>query len=137
MTEIRISVELGMSERLQQFVSQLFGNVHKAVMPEVHTAQAVAAPAPKAEKPEKVKEEKPVTDMAAPAEQKKDEPAQSAVTLPDLRKAISKVWNGGKNQSVTDAILKNCGASKLTELPEDRYAEVYEALTAKAKELGL
>lgn len=73
--------------------------------------------------------------IAAP---KKEEPEQkAAITLPDLRKMISRVWDGGKNKLITDEALKKYGACNLTELAEDSYAEVYDELKKKAEELGL
>ena len=135
MTEIKISVEIGMSERTA-VRPQLFGNVHKAVMPEVHTAQAVAAPAPRPKSRKKVKgREARDRHGCASGTKERRAPAQSAVTLPDLQ-GDKQVWNGGKNQSVTDAIIKELGASKGRSCSRTDTQRYNEALTAKAKELG-
>ena len=137
MTEIKISIELGMNAALQQFVTAVFGQVNHAVInqPEVHTA-TIEQPKParrtRAAKAADVVEEAAPVKPAPVGEERKDN-----ITLPDLRLALLRLYAGGKNKDITDGIMTQMGVQNLTEIAKDKYDELYKVLSSKAEEMGL
>lgn len=159
--EIKVNVELGMSPEMVSFATALLA-INKAhnfgtpqnvnvnlrdlsTAPEVEksapqeepkktrrASKAKSAPAPEVEEPKKVAAEKSETEVEEEREESK-----TAVTLPDLRMMIARVWAGGKNKAITDGILAAHGAKNLTDLKEEDYSKVYNRLAEEAEKLGL
>ena len=92
-----------------------------------HRAATMAAPAPE----EKVEQE------AAPTEQAEQEPPKSAITLPDLREAVKRLYHGGAHKEELPTIFKAFGIKNVTEAKEEQYQELFDTLNAKSEELGL
>ncbi len=160
--EIKINVELGITPAMEKFAATLMAinNTHHFGVTPEHTVIERSAPEPEAPaKEEPVKTEKPKRASRAkkedtapaptavegepkpePETPAKPEPAkeeEAAITLPDLRQVIARVWDGGKHKTVTDGVLAEYGAKNLIDLPKDKYKEVYNRLVNEALKLGL
>ena len=143
MVEIKVNIELGVNAELKEFVTTLLstrpinvgtinaGTANEAIVAHLtkprHRAAAMAAPAPE----EKVEQE------AAPTEQAEQEPPKSAITLPDLREAVKRLYNGGAHKEELPVIFKSFGIKNVTEAKEEQYKELFDTLNAKSEELGL
>ena len=143
MIEVKVSIELGVNAELKEFVTALLsarpinagvinaGEPNKAIVEHLtkprHRVAAMAAPAP----------ESKVEQEAAPTEQAEQEQPKSAITLPDLREAVKRLYNGGAHKEELPIIFSQFGVKNVTEAKEEQYQELYDALTAKSEELGL
>lgn len=141
MTEIKINIELGVTAELKDFVTNLFsGAIHTAVMPSPRlntaTAEHMTSPRRRAATTSKSEKEETV-EIKAPETSAEQEPTKSLITLPTLRDAIKRLYDGGKHQEELPAIFDKFGVKNVIEMPEDKYQELYDVLTAKAEELGL
>lgn len=155
MVEIKVNIELGVNAELKEFVTALLmapsvhtgtlttGTANMAVVEHLtkprHRAAAMAAPAPE----EKVEQETAPTGQteqeqeAAPTEQAEQEPPKSAITLPDLREAVKRLYHGGAHKEELPVIFKSFGIKNVTEAKEEQYKELFDTLNAKSEELGL
>jgi hypothetical protein len=143
MTEIKINVVLDMSTQLSSFLNKVFegAKIHKALGADIKRAIEIE----RAVDPSTTE----VTAHAGAfvAKEKKTEPEPEAVaeqpvadngpTMPDLRNAMRKLWDGGKNKAVTDELIGKYNAKKLPDVAESDYAKLYEDMNEKIKELGL
>ena len=141
MTEIKINIELGVTAELKDFVTNLFsGAIHTAVMPSpklnTATAEHMTLPRRRAATTSKSEKEEAV-EIKAPETSAEQEPTKSLITLPTLRDVIKRLYDGGKHQEELPAIFNKFGVKNVIEVPEDKYQELYDVLTAKAEELGL
>lgn len=138
MVEIKVNIELGVNAELKEFVTTLLsarpinaGEPNKAIVEHLtrprHRAATMAALAPG----EKVGQE------AAPTEQTEQEPPKSAITLPDLREAVKRLYHGGAHKEELPTIFKAFGIKNVTEAKEEQYQELFDTLNAKSEELGL
>ena len=73
------------------------------------------------EAPEPVKQEEPIEAQGAAPEPVKDK----KYTLVDVREKLSELQKAGKRDKVKE-LLNYFGASKLPEVPEDKYEELME-----------
>lgn len=144
MVEIKVNIELGVNAELKEFVTSLLsarqlsagelnvGEPNKAIVAHLtkprHRAAAITAPAPE----EKVEQEAEVS-----IEQAEQEQPKSAITLPDLREAVKRLYYGGAHKDELLTIFKAFGVKNVTEVAEDKYQELFDALNAKSEELGL
>lgn len=90
--------------------------------------QAVPTPAKSETKPAAEPATTPVPAEDSPPCKDDKEPAQ-IITLEQVRAKLAGLSQGGKQAEVKKLIQK-FGASKLTEIPADKYAEVMEAAEA-------
>jgi len=143
MVEIKVNIELGVNAEFKEFVTALLsarpinagainaGTTNMAVVEHLtkprHRAAAMAAPAPE----EKVEQE------TAPTEQTEQEQPKSAITLPDLREAVKRLYHGGEHKEELPVIFKSFGIKNVTEAKEEQYQELFDTLNAKSEELGL
>jgi len=143
MVEIKLNIELGVNAELKEFVATLLsvrpinagtinaGEPNKAIVEHLtkprHRAVTTTAPTPE----EKVEQE------AAPTEQTEQEPPKSAITLPDLREAVKRLYHGGAHKEELPTIFKGFGIKNVTEAKEEQYQELFDTLNAKSEELGL
>ena len=144
MIEVKVNIELGVNAELKEFVTTLLstrpinvgtinaGEPNKAIVehltkPRHRAAIAAAAPAPE----EKVEQE------AAPTEQAEQEQPKSAITLPDLREAVKRLYHGGAHKEELPIIFKAFGVKNVIEAKEEQYQELFDTLNAKSEELGL
>lgn len=144
MAEIKINIELGITAELKEFVTNLFsGTIHTAVMPspKLNTATAEHMTLPRRRVASSTTAGTMTTtrveEPQAPAQAEPAEAPKSAITLPNLREAVKRLYDGGKHQEELPTIFGKFGVKNVTEVSEDRYQELYDALTAKAEELGL
>ena len=155
MVEIKVNIELGVNAELKEFVTNLLmapsvhtgmltvGNANKAVAEHLtkprHRAAAMAALAPeeKVEQEAAPAPEEKVEQEAAPTEQTEQEQPKSAITLPDLREAVKRLYNGGAHKEELPIIFGQFGVKNVTEVAEDKYQELFDTLNAKSEELGL
>ena len=144
MIEIKVNIELGVNAELKEFVANLFmapsvhtgtlttGRPNTAVVEHLtkprHRAAATTAP---------INSEDKVEQEAAPTEQAEQEQPKSAITLPDLREAVKRLYNGGAHKEELPIIFGQFGVKNVTEVAEDKYQELYDILVAKSEELGL
>lgn len=138
--EIKINIDLGINAELKKIVEALFfsGNIQTAVMPESTTKKAVVEHTAKPRKHEAEPATVPVaTEKKVEAATPTVDEKKSAITLPDLRTEVKRLYDGGKHKEELPIIFKNFGVKNVTEVHEDKYQELYDALTAKSKELGL
>ena len=145
MTEIKINIELGVTAELKDFVTNLFsGAIHTAVMPspKLNTATAEHMTSPRRRSAKALANAG--TDSAGIEETEQDhspeeipEPTKSLITLPTLRDAIKRLYDGGRHQEELPAIFDKFGVKNVTEVPEDKYQELYDALMTRAEDLGL
>jgi hypothetical protein len=153
MVEIKVNIELGVNAELKEFVTALLmapsvhtgtlttGTANEAIVAHLtkprHRAAAMAAPAPE----EKVEQETAPTEQTeqetAPTEQTEQEQPKSAITLPDLREAVKRLYHGGAHKEELPVIFKGFGIKNVTEAKEEQYKELFDTLNAKSKELGL
>ena len=143
MVEIKVNIELGVNAEFKEFVTDLLmassvhtgtlttGTANMAVVEHLtkprHRAAAMAAPAPE----DKVEQE------TAPTEQAEQEQPKSAITLPDLREAVKRLYHGGAHKEELPIIFKSFGIKNVTEAKEEQYQELFDTLSAKSEELGL
>ena len=143
MVEIKVNIELGVNAEFKEFVTDLLmassvhtgtlttGTANMAVVEHLtkprHRAAAMAAPAPE----DKVEQE------TAPTEQAEQEQPKSAITLPDLREAVKRLYHGGAHKEELPIIFKSFGIKNVTEAKEEQYQELFDSLNAKSEELGL
>ncbi len=146
MTEIKINIELGVTAELKEFVTNLFsGAIHTAVMPspKLNTATAEHMTLPRRRAASSTTAgTMTTTRVEEPQAPAQTEPAEaeapkSAITLPNLREAVKRLYDGGKHQEELPTIFGKFGVKNVIEVSEDRYQELYDVLTAKAEELGL
>ena len=148
MVEIKLNIELGVNAELKEFVATLLsarpinagtinagtinaGEPNKAIVEHLtkprHRAAAIVAPAPE----DKVEQE------AAPTEQAEQGQPKSAITLPDLREAVKRLYHGGAHKEELPIIFKSFGIKNVIEAKEEQYKELFDTLNAKSEELGL
>jgi hypothetical protein len=133
MTEIKINIELGLNAELKEFVTALLpGTIRTGAMPRIATDKTVAAHTTKSRQ-RKIEE---TAQTAQPLPEKHTE-QKTAITLPDLRTAVKRLYDGGKHKEELPAIFGQFGAKNVTEVAEDKYQELYDTLTKKSEELGL
>lgn len=146
MTEIKINIELGVNAELKEFVTALFsGAIHTAAMPSPQLNTAVAEhmtiPRRRAAKPTTAGTVISATTVEQEPEAPKDaveqEPQKSAITLPDLRTEVKRLYDGGNHKEELPIIFSQFGVKNVTEMAEEKYQELYDVLTAKSEELGL
>ena len=144
MIEVKVNIELGVNAELKEFVTSLLsarqlsagelnvGEPNKAIVAHLtkprHRAAAITAPAP---------EEKVEQEAEASTEQAEQEQPKSAITLPDLREAVKRLYHGGAHKEELPIIFKSFGIKNVTEAKEEQYQELFDALNAKSEELGL
>lgn len=144
MIEVKVNIELGVNAELKEFVTTLLsarpinagtinaGEPNKAIVEHMtrprHRAAATTAPSP---------EEKIEQEVEAPTEQAEQEQPKSAITLPDLREAVKRLYHGGAHKDELPTIFKAFGVKNVTEVAEDKYQELFDTLNAKSEELGL
>lgn len=147
MIEVKVNIELGVNAELKEFVTALLsarpinmgtinaGEPNKAIVEHLtkprHRAAAMAAPAPE----EKVEQE--AESPTEQAEQTEQEQPKSAITLPDLREAVKRLYHGGAHKEELPVIFKSFGVKNVTEAKEEQYQELFDTLNAKSEELGL
>lgn len=134
MMEIKINIDLGINAELKEIVKALFfsGNIQAAVMPKVTTNKTVAAHMTKSQQ-RKIED---TAQTAQPMPERHTE-QKTAITLPDLRTAVKRLYDSGKHKEELPAIFGQFGAKNVTEVAEDKYQELYDTLTKKSEELGL
>lgn len=133
MTEIKINIELGVNAELKEFVTALLsGAIRTGAMPKVTTNKTVAAHMTKSQQ-RKIEE---TAQTVQPMPEKHAE-QKTAITLPDLRTAVKRLYDGGKHKEELPVIFGQFEVKNVTEVAEDKYQELYDALTKKSEELGL
>lgn len=141
MNTINVTIELCKEDRqrlddLTRAVSLLASVIGSALPQETRTAIIEEATAPQSdEKPEPVETVAPVEEVTAPAEPEPvAEPETPAVTLDDIQALVLKLAapDSGKRAEVR-AIVKEY-AERVSLIPEDKFAEVMDKLTALTKE---
>ena len=65
----------------------------------------------------------------APEEKPKEEPEQPAVSRADIQKKVVELSAAGKKDNVRDIVLAYSN-TKVSDIPEDKLAEVWQKLTA-------
>lgn len=144
MVEIKVNIELGVNAELKEFVTNLLmapsvhtgtlttGTANEAIVAHLtkprHRAAATMALAP---------EEKVEQEVEEPTEQTEQEQPKSAITLPDLREAVKRLYHGGAHKEELPIIFKSFGIKNVTEAKEEQYQELFDTLNAKSEELGL
>ena len=144
MIEVKVNIELGVNAELKEFVANLFmapsvhtgtlttGTTNMAVVEHLtkprHRAAATTAP---------INSEDKVEQEAAPTEQAEQEQPKSAITLPDLREAVKRLYHGGAHKEELPIIFKAFGVKNVIEAKEEQYQELFDTLNAKSEELGL
>ena len=95
-------------------------------------AVATAEPKPKKEKEVKQVATKAAEEPKAPetAEQEQENPT----TLSDLRQICTSIAEAGGRDKIRE-LLTELGFKKITEIPEERFEEVYKSLSKIANEL--
>ena len=142
MIEVKVNIELGVNAEFKEFVTTLLsapqviarnanspstGAVAHLTKPR-HRAAATTAP---------INPEDKVEQEAAPTEQTEQEQPKSAITLPDLREAVKRLYHGGAHKEELPIIFKSFGIKNVTEAKEEQYQELFDTLNAKSEELGL
>ena len=142
MIEVKVNIELGVNAEFKEFVTTLLsapqviarnanspstGAVEHLTKPR-HRAAATTAP---------INPEDKVEQEAAPTEQTEQEQPKSAITLPDLREAVKRLYHGGAHKEELPIIFKSFGIKNVTEAKEEQYQELFDTLNAKSEELGL
>lgn len=94
--------------------------------------KAVATTAPKKEKEVKQVAAKAVT-VEEPKEPETAE-QENPTTLSDLRQICTSIAEAGGRNKIRE-LLTELGFKKITEIPEERFEEVYESLSKIANEL--
>ena len=132
--------------RLDRLTEALEKNVHNCagcVQSAIKMTQAIAAPAeePKNEPQESIETETPATPPAEeekPAEVKETAPAEEVkptVTLAQIQQKVVQLcagFNGTKKAAVREIV--NAYAKKVSDLPEDKWVEIWDKLTALESE---
>ena len=135
MTEIKINIELNMSEKMQAFIASVFSaksvagradlEIVEAGNPEEDAAAEDPTPAPvkkvrraatkkKEPDPETVQEPEGVEEAPAPEAEKK------VIKLEDLRPVMAELWGRGKKEEVA-RILEKRKAHFLKEISPEEY----------------
>jgi len=142
MIEVKVNIELGVNAEFKEFVTTLLsapqviarnanspstGAVEHLTKPR-HRAAATTAP---------INSEDKVEQEVAPTEQAGQEQPKSAITLPDLRTEVKRLYDGCSHKEELLIIFSQFGVKNVTEVAEDKYQELYDVLTAKSEELGL
>lgn len=98
--------------------------------------KAVATAEPKTKKEVKQVTAQAVEEPKAPeAETAEQEQEQAApITLSDLRQICTSIAEAGGRDKIRELLTK-LGFKKITEIPEERYTEVYKALEKIANEI--
>lgn len=127
---MKINVEFGSLEEMREFAEQLNG---PSVLDELVKGPCVARKLSREEpQKESIEEPEPVEEPV-PAEEpepvkepeKEPEPVEEEYTLVDVRGKLSELTKAGKKAKVQE-IIKSFGVDRLSQIPEDKYAEVME-----------
>lgn len=142
MTEIKISVELNMSERMQDFIASIFHlhfsdaavsvpEVSAEATPVVDVEETTPAPVRRVKRvAKKVEPEtEPEPEPEAAVEETSPAPDKKVIKLEDLRPVMSELWEHGKKEEVA-RILEKRGAHFLKEIGPEEYGALLSDFNA-------
>lgn len=96
--------------------------------------KAVATAEPKQKKEVKQVKAQAVEDPKAPETAEQEEEQAAPTTLSDLRQICTSIAEAGGRDKIRE-LLTELGFKKITEIPEERFEEVYKALSRIANEI--
>lgn len=96
--------------------------------------KAVATAEPKTKKEVKQVTAQAVEEPKAPETAEQEEEQAAPTTLSDLRQICTSIAEAGGRDKIRE-LLTELGFKKITEIPEERFEEVYKALSRIANEI--
>lgn len=124
---MKINVEFESLEEMREFAEQLNGpsSFDELVKgPCVARKLSPEGPVENAEIPESEPEKEPIP-VEEPGPEKEPTSEVKTYTLVDVRGKLSELTKAGKKVKVQE-LIKSFGVDKLSQIPEDKYAEVME-----------
>lgn len=123
---MELTINLNLTEETLEMVKGFFNSISGL--------KAVATAEPKTKKEVKQVTAQAVEEPKAPETETAEQEQEAPTTLSDLRQICTSIAEAGGRDKIRE-LLTGLGFKKITEIPEERFEEVYKALSRIANEI--